>query len=329
MVSENVISNDTVDAGAHVLLPAQAWGEKSGTVTNSERRISRQRAFLARPARRGPIGGSWPRWRKRLGFGAAFAFGSAADVFREHAALSAFENKGSRDFDIGAFASLSDDTLSTRWRRCSGRVAPAGREPQRGFFAEGGFFAPTARRASSRRAGAADRDHGRRARSAQHRPHPRPVAHHDAHRHEPAARPASAGALRRGSSRRRGVTASPTAISRSSRPITGNARSGRRQRAPAARHAVRADPLERGQRDRRACRFAGGAHTDPFSGQPENKATPASIAPLRLCVPGFCAVAQAAGLPAHAWRAARVAVNGGYGYSVRRQCRSGGGGSPG
>src|SRR5258705_1640564 len=43
VVSENVVSNDTVDVGTHVLLPAQAWGEKSGTVTNSERRISRQR----------------------------------------------------------------------------------------------------------------------------------------------------------------------------------------------------------------------------------------------------------------------------------------------
>jgi assimilatory nitrate reductase catalytic subunit len=41
-----------------VLLPAAAWGEKDGTVTNSERRISRQRAFLRAPARRGRIGGS-------------------------------------------------------------------------------------------------------------------------------------------------------------------------------------------------------------------------------------------------------------------------------
>ena len=43
------LSNDTVNAGAHVLLPAAAWGEKDGTVTNSERRISRQRAFLPSP----------------------------------------------------------------------------------------------------------------------------------------------------------------------------------------------------------------------------------------------------------------------------------------
>src|ERR1700684_4282508 len=54
VVSENVRSNDTVNAGVHVLLPAQAWGEKSGTVTNSERRISRQRAFLTPPGETRP-----------------------------------------------------------------------------------------------------------------------------------------------------------------------------------------------------------------------------------------------------------------------------------
>src|SRR5947207_13032735 len=54
VVSENVRSNDTVEAGPHVLLPALAWGEKSGTVTNSERRISRQRAFLAAPGEARP-----------------------------------------------------------------------------------------------------------------------------------------------------------------------------------------------------------------------------------------------------------------------------------
>ena len=36
---------------AHVLLPAAAWGEKDGTVTNSERRISRQRALPAATGR--------------------------------------------------------------------------------------------------------------------------------------------------------------------------------------------------------------------------------------------------------------------------------------
>src|SRR5713101_6429468 len=139
VISENVRSNDTVNAGAHVLLPAQAWGEKSGTVTNSERRISRQRAFLD------PPGESKPDWwivsevAKRLGFAVTFYFGSVADVFREHAALSAFENDGRRDFDIGALKSLSDEAFDA--------MAPAqwpAREdapPQQRFFAEGGFFA--------------------------------------------------------------------------------------------------------------------------------------------------------------------------------------------
>ena len=49
VVSENVLTNDTLSAKPHLLLPAAAWGEKDGTVTNSERRISRQRAFLPLP----------------------------------------------------------------------------------------------------------------------------------------------------------------------------------------------------------------------------------------------------------------------------------------
>src|SRR5438309_5431117 len=97
VVSENVLANDTVNSGAHILLPAAAWGEKDGTVTNSERRISRQRPFLPLP------GDAKPDWwivvqvARRMGFEAAFAYRSAADVFREHAALSAFENDGGRD----------------------------------------------------------------------------------------------------------------------------------------------------------------------------------------------------------------------------------------
>lgn len=36
IVSDNVTSNDTINGGAHLLLPAEAWGEKSGTVTKSD-----------------------------------------------------------------------------------------------------------------------------------------------------------------------------------------------------------------------------------------------------------------------------------------------------
>src|ERR1700716_3918266 len=111
VVSENVISTDTVNAGAHVLLPAQAWGEKSGTVTNSERRISRQRAFLTPPGETKPDWWIVSEVAKRLGFGAAFDFSSVAGGVRGHAAVAAFENGGSRDFDIGALKSLSDEAF--------------------------------------------------------------------------------------------------------------------------------------------------------------------------------------------------------------------------
>src|ERR1700677_3080402 len=94
VISENVGANDTVAAGAHVLPPALAWGEKSGTVTNSERRISRQRAFLASPGETKPDWWIVSEVAKRLGLDAVFPFTSAAEVSREHAALSAFENSG-------------------------------------------------------------------------------------------------------------------------------------------------------------------------------------------------------------------------------------------
>jgi len=139
VVSENVLSNDTVDAGAQILLPAAAWGEKDGVVTNSERRISRQRPFLP------PPGQAQPDWwivcevAKRMGFAAAFSYGSVADVFREHAALSAFENAGTRDFDIGGLAGLADHEYHAldpvQWPV---RVGGGGGEAR--FFADGGFF---------------------------------------------------------------------------------------------------------------------------------------------------------------------------------------------
>ncbi|TIS98305.1 molybdopterin-dependent oxidoreductase, partial [Mesorhizobium sp.] len=108
VVSEVLAKTDTV-RHAHVRLPAAAWGEKDGTVTNSERRISRQRAFLATP---GEARADW--WiiaevAKRMGFGEAFSHASPSKLFAEHAALSAFENDGARDFDIGAYEGIDGE----------------------------------------------------------------------------------------------------------------------------------------------------------------------------------------------------------------------------
>jgi assimilatory nitrate reductase catalytic subunit len=108
IVSDCDKHTDTTDY-ANVLLPAQAWGEKDGTVTNSERRISHQRQFLA------VAGEAKPDWwiisqvASRMGFGHAFQYQTPVEIFREHAALSSFENNGLRDFDLGAMVDISDN----------------------------------------------------------------------------------------------------------------------------------------------------------------------------------------------------------------------------
>ena len=107
VVSDVVRETDTTRHG-HILLPALAWGEKEGTVTNSERCVSRQRAFLPPPGEAQPDWWAATQVAHRLGFAAAFPYTSAAEVFREHAALSAFENEGTRDFDLGGIAGLTD-----------------------------------------------------------------------------------------------------------------------------------------------------------------------------------------------------------------------------
>jgi assimilatory nitrate reductase catalytic subunit len=133
-VSDCVEHTDTTRL-ADVLLPALAWAEKDGTVTNSERCISRQRTILP------PPGAAMPDWwivceiAKRLGFGADFAFDSPAAIFREHAALSAFENEGSRDFDIGGLTGADYASLApVQWpvREPGGATAR--------LFGDGRFF---------------------------------------------------------------------------------------------------------------------------------------------------------------------------------------------
>src|SRR6185369_16237962 len=49
LVVSDVIADTDTARFAHIRLPALAWGEKDGTVTNSERRITRQRALFAAP----------------------------------------------------------------------------------------------------------------------------------------------------------------------------------------------------------------------------------------------------------------------------------------
>ena len=142
VVSDVTGATDTARL-AHVRLPAAAWGEKDGTVTNSERRISRQRSFLPLPAEARPDWWIVCEVGKRMGYGAGFDYASPAEIFAEHAALSHFENGGTRDFDIGALAQISAaqfDTLEPfQWPRAAGLSS----SPR--LFADGKFFTADAK----------------------------------------------------------------------------------------------------------------------------------------------------------------------------------------
>jgi len=315
VVSENMRSNDTIAAGAHVLLPAAAWGEKHGTVTNSERRITRQRAFLPLP------GDAKPDWwivaaaARRMGFGAAFSYSSVADVFREHAALSGFENKGRRDFDLGGLADISDaefDALEpTQWP-----VRAETRRRQRRFFADGAFFTPD-----------------RKARFIAPEP--------------PALRQATTGEfpfrLNTGRVRDQWHTmtrsgASPRLALHSPEPFVeinpadarthGLADGGFARVTTQHGEAVLKVVLSNGQRTGSlfapihwSAATASSAcigdlvapATDPHSGQPEAKATPAAIAAVAFASRGFALTRRPTALPLPTWWA-RIAITGGTGW---------------
>jgi assimilatory nitrate reductase catalytic subunit len=317
VVSENVRSNDTVNAGAHLLLPAAAWGEKDGTVTNSERRISHQRAFLPLP------GEAKPDWMivsdvaRAMGFGEAFAWRSAADVFREHAALSEFENSGTRDFDLGGLAEISDEDYDAldpvQWPVRRGVTAGETR-----FFANGGFYTPDGK-----------------ARFIA----PEPPALQEA------VSPAFPLRLNTGRIRDQWHTMTRTGLSprlalhvpepfvavhpddaaRFGLADSGFARVATAHGACVVKVAVTADqprgslflPIHWSAETASAARTGDlvSANTDPFSGQPEAKATPAAIAPVAFAMRGVIRTPRPMSLPAATWWT-RVATADGLEYRL-------------
>ena len=139
------INRDTdTTALAHVLLPSAGWGEKDGTVTNSERRISRQRAFLPLPGEARPDWWQMTEVAKRLGHGAAFGYTHHAEIFSEHARLIGIDNDGSRDLDISGASEITrtdyDVMKPFQWPRAAGSKPTTTR-----FFANGGFYTPDRR----------------------------------------------------------------------------------------------------------------------------------------------------------------------------------------
>ena len=109
VVVSDVMAETDTGRFAHIRLPALAWGEKDGTVTNSERRISRQRPLFAAP---GQARADWQivcQVASRLGWGEAFAFANPAAIYREYAAMTALAVKHGKLLDLTAQAGISDE----------------------------------------------------------------------------------------------------------------------------------------------------------------------------------------------------------------------------
>ncbi|MBA1148352.1 molybdopterin-dependent oxidoreductase [Ectothiorhodospiraceae bacterium WFHF3C12] len=146
VVVSDVTRNTDTATWADILLPAAAWGEKDGTVTNSERRISRQRPF------REPPGEAKPDWwiiaqvADRLGFRQAFDYPGPAAIFDEHARLSALPRDRQPAFNIAGLAGLDraayDALAPVQWPYPEGALAGTDR-----LFADGRFATPDGRAA--------------------------------------------------------------------------------------------------------------------------------------------------------------------------------------
>lgn len=143
VVSDVVSNNDTLGY-ADIVLPATAWSEKDGTVTNSERTISRQRGLLP------PSGEARHDWQiicdvaQAMGFNQGFNFEHPAEIFAEHAGLSAYQNNGSRDFDLSGLCGLTrqqyDDFKPIQWPVTERSKAGTAR-----LFTDGKFFTSSGR----------------------------------------------------------------------------------------------------------------------------------------------------------------------------------------
>jgi len=312
VVSDVVAATDTIGAGPHVLLPAAAWGEKDGTVTNSERRISRQRSFLEPPGEARPDWWIVAQVGLHLGFGKAFDYRFPADVFREHARLSAFENDGTRDFDLSGLANISDEAYRSlkpvQWpvrdRRGGGQAR---------MFGDGRFYTADGRArfisvAEPRLAVQPDQNHPFLLNTGRVRDHwhtmtrtgrsPRLSAHIDEPFVEVHPDDAAAAGLADGGF---AEVTSPhgKAVLRVS------ASEGQRRGELFA-------PIHWNGETASLARIGGLVHAvcDPHSGQPDMKATPAAIAPASFAFEGFMLSRASIAFPQDFWWA-RASVEGG------------------
>ena len=140
VVSDCMAETDT-SLFADVRLPASTWGEKSGTVTNSERRISRMRSFMEHPGEVKPDWWIIKEVATRMGFSSEFSYAHERDIFKEYAQMTGFRPEVERDLRLDGLASLNEaeyeELQPVQWP-----VSPDGQGTKR-LFSDGQFHTPS------------------------------------------------------------------------------------------------------------------------------------------------------------------------------------------
>ncbi|WP_454280020.1 molybdopterin-dependent oxidoreductase [Sphingomonas sp. Marseille-Q8236] len=304
VVVSDVIAQTDSSTHAHVRLPAAAWGEKDGTVTNSDRTVSRQRALFPLPGEAKPDWWIVKEVGRRMGWKTAFAYDRAAEIWREHCRLSAYENDGARLFTLSGLSSAGNAEYEAmepfRWGGTPfadgrfptpdgrARLVPVAQKPVSAPLRDWPMTLNTGRYRDQwhtmTRTGLAPK-------LARHREEPLVEVHPD----DAARLNLIDGALAR--------VGTPQGDSLFRVSVSAGQRLGELfvpihwtdQTARGGRAGLLPRPL-----------------TDPYSGQPGFKRTPASIAPVATRWRGFAIVAgEATDLPDCLW-ATRIAVPGGW-----------------
>ena len=115
VIAQDAFLDTETNRYADILLPGALWAEGDGVMVNSERNMTLMRAAVA------PPGDALPDWRivaevaRAMGFGEAFDYASAADVFDE---IVRFSNPATGyDLRGASHAALRDGPCSGRSRR--------------------------------------------------------------------------------------------------------------------------------------------------------------------------------------------------------------------
>lgn len=88
VIVQDISNRSDTSKYADLVLPAAAWLEKEGTMTNSERRISYLNKVVDAPGEALPDAEILSKFAEKMGFGASFNYKKSGDIYLEHAQLT-------------------------------------------------------------------------------------------------------------------------------------------------------------------------------------------------------------------------------------------------